>query len=252
LTDYLEQQLDHADALLEQIRKLERSTAGLPQKDKESAEKLENLPENRQKLGNIENKSENTPELSEEVDNLKSEVDKLEKKVDNPEFTSEMSRDEAETVVNQIANSVDKYPAPKREANSEEGQEQDADVGRSREPDTDTDTVKQPSNQERAQNSSPLAVQLEELDRTVSAMAAALPAGWGAEAGERGYPVSLTRPGSPASYPGIAGAAGGDWNSPAGTAGPGAASAAEPGWVEQADRAFRRDSRRYDGGFYLY
>ena len=25
-----------------------------------------------------------------------------------------------------------------------------------------------------------------------------------------------------------------------------------PGWAEQADRAFRRDSRRYDGGFYLY
>lgn len=26
----------------------------------------------------------------------------------------------------------------------------------------------------------------------------------------------------------------------------------EMGWAEQADRAFRRDSRRYDGGFYLY
>lgn len=25
-----------------------------------------------------------------------------------------------------------------------------------------------------------------------------------------------------------------------------------PDWVEQADRAFRRDSRRYDGSFYLY
>ena len=24
------------------------------------------------------------------------------------------------------------------------------------------------------------------------------------------------------------------------------------GWAEQADRIFRRDSRRYDGGFYLY
>ena len=23
-------------------------------------------------------------------------------------------------------------------------------------------------------------------------------------------------------------------------------------WAEWADRAFRRDSRRYDGGFYLY
>ena len=26
----------------------------------------------------------------------------------------------------------------------------------------------------------------------------------------------------------------------------------ETGWAEQADRVFRRDSRRYDGGFYLY
>lgn len=30
------------------------------------------------------------------------------------------------------------------------------------------------------------------------------------------------------------------------------ASGGGPDWVEQADRAFRRDSRRYDGGFYLY
>lgn len=28
--------------------------------------------------------------------------------------------------------------------------------------------------------------------------------------------------------------------------------AGELGWVEEADRVFRRDSRRYDGGFYLY
>ena len=26
----------------------------------------------------------------------------------------------------------------------------------------------------------------------------------------------------------------------------------ETRWAEQADRVFRRDSRRYDGGFYLY
>ena len=30
------------------------------------------------------------------------------------------------------------------------------------------------------------------------------------------------------------------------------AAAGEAEWAEQADRAFRRDSRRYDGGFYLY
>lgn len=34
--------------------------------------------------------------------------------------------------------------------------------------------------------------------------------------------------------------------------GGGASPGGEAGWAEQADRAFRRDSRRYDGGFYLY
>ena len=40
---------------------------------------------------------------------------------------------------------------------------------------------------------------------------------------------------------------------PAEETGPGLPSASgEMRWAEQADRAFRRDSRRYDGGFYLY
>ena len=34
--------------------------------------------------------------------------------------------------------------------------------------------------------------------------------------------------------------------------GGGASPGGEAGWAEQADRVFRRDSRRYDGGFYLY
>lgn len=40
---------------------------------------------------------------------------------------------------------------------------------------------------------------------------------------------------------------------PAEETGPAVPSAqGEMRWAEQADRAFRRDSRRYDGGFYLY
>ena len=40
---------------------------------------------------------------------------------------------------------------------------------------------------------------------------------------------------------------------PAEETGPSAPSASgEMRWAERADRAFRRDSRRYDGGFYLY
>ena len=41
---------------------------------------------------------------------------------------------------------------------------------------------------------------------------------------------------------------GGDWSGAGGEL----PSSGGTDWVEQADRAFRRDSRRYDGGFYLY
>lgn len=73
----------------------------------------------------------------------------------------------------------------------------------------------------------------------------------------------------PPGRPAAAGAAGGErmpevpsgWISdgevqawtPAEETGPSLSSASgEMRWAEQADRAFRRDSRRYDGGFYLY
>lgn len=73
----------------------------------------------------------------------------------------------------------------------------------------------------------------------------------------------------PPGRPAAAGAAGGErtpgapsrWLSdgevrtwtPAEETGPSTPSASgEMRWAEQADRAFRRDSRRYDGGFYLY
>lgn len=45
-------------------------------------------------------------------------------------------------------------------------------------------------------------------------------------------------------------AAAGEGGLPYGRGGPGAWE--ETRWAEQADRVFRRDSRRYDGGFYLY
>lgn len=44
--------------------------------------------------------------------------------------------------------------------------------------------------------------------------------------------------------------AGALWRDTAGAEGPGGAETLP--WLERADRAFRRDSRRYDGGFYLY
>lgn len=83
-----------------------------------------------------------------------------------------------------------------------------------------------------------LAVQLKRLDRA----AFSAPGAGGDRAGQ---PVSLT-----ASEGGavLSGAVGGSWR--AGVSRPDAAGALE--WAEQADRAFRRDGRRYDGGFYLF
>lgn len=64
---------------------------------------------------------------------------------------------------------------------------------------------------------------------------------------EAGYPVSLPGLGT-SSPPGAAAGAG-----PAQRAFlSGALAADETRWAERADRVFRRDSRRYDGGFYLY
>jgi len=241
LTDYLEQQLDHADALLEQIRRMERSGSGLLQKDKKKDEYAENSEENPENDVLFNEKSEIMSDFKEQVDNLESKVDKIDKKVDDAGSAPETVQNKAETEVNQNLNLVDGASLPKQDANSSQEEPLEQDTG----------SEKQQSNLERAQNSPPLAVQLEELDRAVSAMAAALPAGWGAEAKERGYPVSLSAPGSPTAYPGVTGTAAGDYR-PAGAAGLGSAPGAELGWAEQADRAFRRDSRRYDGGFYLY
>ena len=97
---------------------------------------------------------------------------------------------------------------------------------------------------------SPLLAQLERLDRAVS------PAPAGAAPGRRAAPVPW--PGSFAlSKPGTAGpdVPGGAEGLPG--MGRGSENASLQGaeglrWAEQADRAFRRDSRRYDGGFYLY
>lgn len=61
------------------------------------------------------------------------------------------------------------------------------------------------------------------------------------------YPVSLPGPRA-AALPGVTAGAGLGQSA----ALSGALSADEARWAERADRVFRRDSRRYDGGFYLY
>ena len=68
--------------------------------------------------------------------------------------------------------------------------------------------------------------------------------------GQGGYPLAL--PGSvTAALSGLAGAAPEGWSS-LGAPDRRAPAGGEADWAERADRVFRRDSRRYDGGFYLY
>lgn len=91
----------------------------------------------------------------------------------------------------------------------------------------------------------PLAVQLERLDR------AAASGGGRAEGGSGGRQALVPLlPGRRTAGARLSGAEvpGGDWSGAGGEL----PSSGGTDWVEQADRAFRRDSRRYDGGFYLY
>ena len=108
----------------------------------------------------------------------------------------------------------------------------------------------------------PLEVQLTRLDRAVRVADGPLRSGLSGP--DEGTRPARRRPGGGAgagSAPGRAlpgegwepdwgRAAAGEGGLPYGRGGPGAWE--ETRWAEQADRVFRRDSRRYDGGFYLY
>ena len=96
-----------------------------------------------------------------------------------------------------------------------------------------------------AERGLPLAVQLERLDRAVAS------GGGPAEGGSGGRQALVPLlPGRRTAGARLSGAEvpGGDWSGAGGEL----PSSGGTDWVEQADRAFRRDSRRYDGGFYLY
>ena len=105
----------------------------------------------------------------------------------------------------------------------------------------------QQTNAEKAEKQDvPLAAQLEELDRAVSMLSAVTPAG--EETGHTTFsPVRRTRFG-----PDMTDALAEGWNTGIGTDGVGPSYGGAQDWAEQADRVFRRDSRRYDGGFSLY
>lgn len=239
MTDYLEEHLGNAEALLERIRQLEQSASGLsPGTDPE--ENVHNIDNFDQKPQAIEAKTETVSEKTTEVYHMEKEVGLIDKIVDEPEIGPEIHETGRDMAVNRRIKADDDSRDPGRTEEASQGEE------------TQTSA-------ERAENRAPLSAQLEELDRAVSALTALSPEGretaqnsWSADGRAESYPVSLPGPQALTAGPNITGATGGDWIGPGTVARADSAYDGTQAWAEQADRMFRRDSRRYDGGFYLY
>lgn len=232
MTDYLEESLDNAGRLLEQVRRSERELSGLSGKNHDVKGSEDSFSPDRAQ-------SKLVSEETKEVDNERNAVNLEVKKVDDRSFPQETGDLDEKRVVNRTG--------------TLEGElarlEQMPSGGESETPKTGTVPA---AEVDKPKDGSVLAAQLKQMDR-----AAAVPAAGeqkGAEAAGRrgGYPVSPggSRPGTV--YPQAAG-------TPVEAQAPFERNAAvrpspggDLGWAERTDRAFRRDSRRYDGGFYLY
>lgn len=232
LTDYLEEHLGNAEALLERIRQLEQSASGLSGKavQTENAEKYDDFT---RKTQDADEKSEIVSEKEQEVYNIAPEVNQLKKSVDNLDVDLEIRGKEEDIAVNRQAIADDNG---KNLEQAETVPKVGETGGR--------------NNAERAENRSPLSDQLEELDRATSALTALVPEGQGGA--QSPYPISLSPPQAPAADPTTAGAPGEVWSVPGIPSGSDLTYGGTQNWAEQTDRLFRRDSRRYDGGFYLY
>lgn len=222
MTDYLEEHLGNAEALLERIRQLEQSESVLSDKSalKENVDKSDEISkkaENKREKSNIVSDKENM------VYNMGADVNQLEEMVDSMGLDLEIRKKEQDMAVNRQIRSGDNRQTPEQVGAASKTKETGA-----------------RANEERAENRPPLSDQLEELDRAVSAWTTLTPTEQ--ESARDGYPISLSPPQGFTAGPNVTGTpAVADF-----------ASGGAPGWAEQADRMFRRDSRRYDGGFYLY
>lgn len=241
MTDYLEEHLGNAGALLERIRRLEQSVSGLSGRAvlSEKAKKSDNFAE---KAGDTEEKSENVSRLKKGVYNTETEVNRIKEIVDNLDIDLEIREKEQDISVNRKIRSDDNGENPGQAETASEPEETEA-----------------RTNTERAENRSELSAQLEELDRVAAALTTLIPAGretarggWSAGGRTGGYPISLPGPQSIAVDPNLIAVPGEVWSALGTPAGADPAYGGTRSWAEQADRIFRRDSRRYDGGFYLY
>lgn len=232
MTDYLAEHLGNAEALLERIRQLEQSASGLSGKavPEENLEKSDDFAEKVQDTGE---KSDIVSNEKQEVYNTTEDVNQLKEIVDNLDVDIEIRGKEQDIAVNRQAIADDNGKSLERAGTASGAEETGA-----------------RTNAERAENRSPLSDQLEELDRAVSALTTLIPEGQGSTQGS--YPISLLPPQVPMADQAFTGVSGEIWSAPGIPSGSDPAYGETRNWAEQADQVFRRDSRRYDGGFYLY
>lgn len=215
MTDYLEALLEHTDVLLEQVRRLERSGGRTG-----PASPAQPSPPLRRERDALSRQTGGAPELP------------------SPgEWTAAKGRDARQNRA--------------RRAHTLLAEEEDA----GREP-GEIPVSPLAISPEREETVPPLLNQLKRLERT-----GVLPLGTASPGPEGGASLRQERTWSPpfsstfpsgAGYPDAAGSPAPDQRGSPGLGESGTPPDGALGWAEQADRVFRRDSRRYDGGFYLY
>ena len=204
LPDYLEELLDNASALLEQVKRLERGLSGL------------------------------TPGARE-----------MEAEEPAPAAGEETGQGEIYRQSSALEDSLGERWEVNRMENLVYGAEQAEHQGE--EPVFSRREREEPEELPQSGAPSPLLEQLERLERAASAPAM-LQAGAVRNAGPGFELLPAARTGGGVGVTGSAGEAWGVGRGPEGYAAP----EEELRWAERADRVFRRDSRRYDGGFYLF
>lgn len=222
MIDYLEEHLGGAEALLERIRKLDQREAGLSRMTtwEENAGYMGHSVENTQDNGT---KSGIVSQEYNKVYNINMNVDLLDYLIDDT--GSDLKKHEKAQDIDVNHQKKEGYNAQDLEQIALSPGAEGARTGPGRGP-------------------SPLSAQLEELDRAVSALTAPVPES--RETARGGYPISPPGPQNLTAVPGEI------WSGPDAAAGADLACGGRQTWAEQADRIFRRDSRRYDGGFTLY
>lgn len=216
MPDYLEELLGNAEDLLEQVKRLEWGLSGLTPERREAA-------------------PEETAPVSGETDDpeerrRRAALEGLweEKEAGGRGYDPASRRDPSQT---------------RREEQTFRRREREEEIASSLERPGAEEEQFQP------EGSFPLLEQLERLER------AALPlTSGGTGAGRKtGFDLDLSAPlRTGAAFSGPSGAMEAGWSTGGGLEPNAAPAEEELRWAERADRAFQRDSRRYDGGFYLY